>query len=137
MLQYNFNNFSLLIITLLGILLYPQISSGLGINCRGSSSCGAIDASLRDIIILVCNLPNGPAGYGPNVRIAKWCDRFTGGLAAFTQDTKTSINPRKACSLLQRLAQHGCKVCGSIPLDFPNSNDVKKGQLTVNYVAEC
>lgn len=133
MLESNF----LLSILLLGLLSYPQISNGLGINCKGSSSCGAVDGTLQAIVDMVCNLPNGPAGFPPGVRLAQYCDRFAGGIAAFTQNTKTFVTPGKACSLLQLLKKHGCGTCGSIPLDYPHSNDVNKGELTVNYVLKC
>lgn len=127
-------------IILLGLSFFPQVCDGLGINCRGSSSCGAVDGTLRDITDLVCNFPfgrNAKRRYNHNERIAQVCDRFTGGLAVFTQDTRSTITPMQACVLLRLLMRHGCKACGSIPLDFPNSNDVKKGQLTVNYVFKC
>jgi hypothetical protein len=44
-------------------------------------------------------------------------------------------------TLAQDLADHGCKICGSVPIGFPGTNDVSQGQLTFNYVdtskADC
>lgn len=127
---------SLLTVSLFGIISYPDISFGLGINCRGSSTCGVVEGSIATLTNNVCSLP-GFFKYAPGQRITYYCDRFAGGLAVFTQNTSSNLSARNACSLLKRLQNHGCKKCGSIPLAFPGSNDVSKGQLTVNYVAHC
>jgi hypothetical protein len=37
--------------------------------------------------------------------------------------------------VLPLLIEHGCKKCGSIPNNYPMSNDPKDGILTSNYVS--
>ncbi|ORY01486.1 killer toxin, partial [Basidiobolus meristosporus CBS 931.73] len=107
----------------------------IGINCRGSSQCGATGNSLNQLVNTVCNLPKKDS-YGPGVRIASNC-HILGGISTFTQNTGRSITASQACSLLHKLQNHGCNVCGSVPLGFPGDNNVAHGQLTVNYVAQC
>lgn len=34
------------------------------------------------------------------------------------------------------IGEHGCKVCGSVPLGFPGTNDVKNGELKFNFVRD-
>lgn len=59
------------------------------------------------------------------------CVQWPGFICAFTQDTDRRIDGRKAKQLFKGIVEHGCKKCGSNPFQ---DNDVKKGQLTVNYV---
>ncbi len=118
---------------LIGIILYIDATSGLGINCRGSSNCSGL-YSLNVIANKVCNeVPPGNV-YNPGVRIATNCVAAS-GIAAFVQSTSQSITGAQACQLLRRLQDHNCKVCGSIPIN--PGNDVSKGQLTVNFVGAC
>jgi hypothetical protein len=61
-----------------------------------------------------------------------------GGFCAFLQSTKYSINGGQIKNLMKDLADHGCKGCGSVPIDFdwPTSNSPANGILTVNYVVD-
>ncbi|ORX79203.1 killer toxin [Basidiobolus meristosporus CBS 931.73] len=122
------------ITAILSMVLLTQVDA-LGINCRGSSECATTGNSLNQLVAKVCSLPGGNI-YGPGVRIATNC-HILGGIAAFTQKTGSSISASKACSLLHELQNHGCNVCGSVPLGYPGDNDVNHGELTVNYVGNC
>jgi hypothetical protein len=57
-----------------------------------------------------------------------------GAVCAFYQNTG-GWQAKRAKDIVGHLVAHNCKVCGSVPTDYPNSNDVKNGQLTFNYVA--
>lgn len=81
----------------------------------------------------VCGLPPTKE-FGPGQQMATNCGG-SGGFVPFTQNTEDNITAGKACDLLKRLQQHGCTGCGSIPIDL--SDDVKNGQLTVNFVSKC
>lgn len=37
-------------------------------------------------------------------------------------------------TVARSLSHHGCNACGSVPLDFPDTNDVNNGELTFNFV---
>lgn len=126
-------SFKLFAVAFIGIMLCPNDSSGLGINCRGSSSCSGI-YNLNIIVDKVCNqTPQGNV-YNPGVRIATNCVASS-GIAAFIQSTSQSLNAGQVCQLLRKLQDHGCRVCGSIPIN--PGNDVSKGQVTVNFVSAC
>lgn len=45
------------------------------------------------------------------------------------------ITQARVYELLLDLINHGCRVCGSVPVDFPN-NDPSNGILTINYVKD-
>lgn len=56
-----------------------------------------------------------------------------GGVCAFAQDTNgAGITLDRARQLMDGLLDHGCSVCGSNPTQ--PGNNVKNGELTVNYV---
>jgi hypothetical protein len=58
-------------------------------------------------------------------------------MCAFLQDTKSGVVGSQIQALLQELQNHGCKGCGSVPIDFTSgSNDPANGILTVNYVGD-
>ena len=62
-----------------------------------------------------------------------------GGVCVFLQNLPpgtTSIGGGKIKTLIGDIQGHNCKNCGSVPIDFPNTNDVANGELTVNYVAD-
>lgn len=57
------------------------------------------------------------------------------GYCLFLQDNKTPVKGGQIFDLLNALIDHGCKGCGSVPVDWENSNDPSvNGILTVNYV---
>ena len=44
------------------------------------------------------------------------------------------IEGRRIKYLLDALAGHGCKGCGSVPVAWPSNDPDREGILTVNYV---
>ncbi|KAG5759440.1 hypothetical protein H9Q69_006708 [Fusarium xylarioides] len=109
----------------------------LGINCRGSSSCGVggightPNGDLKDVRDAVASGEEGNFGNGDHIA----CIPFAfGNLCAFYQGIGSrTFTKEQSVTFLDQLRQHGCSKCGSIPVD--PGNDVKNGQLTVNYVA--
>ena len=65
-------------------------------------------------------------------------DLQTGGICLFPQDMPpgASLTLGKAKPLVAALLDHGCGVCGSVPIDFVNgdNNSSPDGILTFNYV---
>jgi hypothetical protein len=116
----------------------------LGINCLGSDRCSVGIASLGDLIFTV-----EAQGINPNrlynnneniVCIAADGDVNNPGLCAFIQRAFGPIAGKDVLSLLQEISDHGCTQCGSVPLLFPNDNNINDhGELTVNVVdvANC
>ncbi|OCL14191.1 killer toxin [Glonium stellatum] len=106
-----------------------------GINCHGSANCDtAPDApQLIDLVALIDHIDDNRF-YNNGEQIA--CQNeafFKGAVCAFTQ--KSGGAPGSSIkTLAQELRDHGCSVCGSIPLFFPQDNNVDDGELTVNWV---
>ncbi|KAG5748836.1 hypothetical protein H9Q70_008515 [Fusarium xylarioides] len=109
----------------------------LGINCRGSSSCGVggightPNGDLKDVRDAVAAGEESNFGNGEHIA----CIPFAfGNLCAFYQGIGSrTFTKEQSVTFLDQLRQHRCSKCGSIPVD--PGNDVKNGQLTVNYVA--
>ncbi|CEF75998.1 hypothetical protein FGSG_10551 [Fusarium graminearum PH-1] len=109
----------------------------LGINCRGSSTCGVggightPNGDLKDVRDAVAAGEEGNFGNGDHIA----CIPFVvGQLCAFYQGIGSrTFTKEQSVTFLDQLRQHGCSKCGSIPVD--PGNDVKNGQLTVNYVS--
>uniref|UniRef100_A0A914YB76 Killer toxin Kp4 domain-containing protein n=1 Tax=Panagrolaimus superbus TaxID=310955 RepID=A0A914YB76_9BILA len=57
------------------------------------------------------------------------------GYCLFLQKTQNGINGDRIKQLVALLMEHGCKGCGSVPINYPGSNDPKNGILTSNYVS--
>ena len=129
----------------LAVLGLASMSHGLGINCRGSALCSSSDSYTAE------NLRSSIGGVPDDKYFPKGkhiaCDRggvtwvpipgvpaTGGGICAFVQNIDGMLGKD-----LKRLAgfivDHGCNVCGSVPTDYPDSNNVKDGQLTFNYVS--
>lgn len=124
--------------------------SSLGINCRGSFYCW--DGSNLELIKsymdgLIDNNRDYNAGehivcYTTGVNsfpiyslIGKqFQEDVVPGFCLFLQDTKGPVKGGKIFELVNHLLEHGCKGCGSVPIDFPASNDPGNGILTMNYV---
>ncbi|KAF3912463.1 hypothetical protein ABW20_dc0104293 [Dactylellina cionopaga] len=118
------------LITLVAILASSSTISALGINCRGSPA-SAGNCRMNDIIAAATRLdPNRQYNNGDHIVC---CSTLAGnGLCAFYQGISGSRAGSTVLPLLQRLKDHNCQVCGSVPIGFPGSNDPKDGILTVN-----
>ncbi|KAL6918639.1 hypothetical protein FSST1_010134 [Fusarium sambucinum] len=109
----------------------------LGINCRGSSSCGVgsifhtPNGDLKDVRDAVASGEEGNFGNGDHIACIPYA---FGQLCAFYQGIGGRFfTKEQSVTFLDQLRQHGCSKRGSIPVD--SGNDVNNGQLTVNYVA--
>lgn len=112
-------------------------AAALGINCRGSSTCGVggighspagTMEQVRDAVAV------GPEGQWGNGQQIACVPHVTGRLCAFYQNIGSrTFTKGQTVTYLDQLRDHGCKNCGSIPTD--SGNDVSKGELTVNFVA--
>lgn len=111
-------------------------SHGLGINCRGSSSCGGSSGTLSSLTAEICNQNPLSDTKPPGAPFAQAkCGTYTEAKAVFIQSTSQSLSYGQVCDYLRKLKSHGCKGCGSIPIN--PGNNVKNGQVTVNYVSQC
>ncbi|PTB53232.1 hypothetical protein M431DRAFT_88951 [Trichoderma harzianum CBS 226.95] len=113
------------------------LARSLGINCRGSSSCGvggiagSPHGTLEDVRNAVASGPDGSWGNGQQVACVGLA---TGRLCAFYQNIgNRQFSKSQTVTFLDQLMDHGCRVCGSIPTD--SGNNVDNGELTVNFVA--
>lgn len=118
-------------VLLLAMMLCIGTVTGLGINCRGSALCanrGLAMVELRDAV----NNDNDPNRQFNNGQQIACTDN---NICAFVQNFGGQVSESQIGTLLGNLVDHGCKTCGSVPLGFPNSNDVSQGELTVNFVS--
>ncbi|KAL6691475.1 killer toxin [Trichoderma pleuroticola] len=105
-----------------------------GINCNGNSLCGGVGGRSTDILNYVQGINTGRT-YQNGEHIACWESALGTGICAFLQGTG-GITGDLIKVLVQDIVNHGCRVCGSVPVFFNsgdnNSND--HGELTINYV---
>ncbi|KAJ5649517.1 killer toxin [Penicillium longicatenatum] len=114
---------------LLAALTSTAEALALGINCRGSSNCGAPDApELIDQIDPSRWYDNGEQIACQNEALDE------GAVCAFLQNSG-GAPASSIITLARELEDHGCGVCGSIPLFYPNDNNVDDGELTINFVS--
>lgn len=119
------------------IAISPMGVTALGINCRGSISCGEFGPGNALAIIRekVKNLP-ATATYVEGQQIAAVNVGDGSCFAAFYQKTGgRQFSQYNTWWYLNALYDHGCRKCGSIPTD--SGNNVNNGELTVNYVSVC
>lgn len=105
-----------------------------GINCNGSSQCGNTGGRTTDILNSVQGIDTGRT-YQNGEHIACWESSLGTGICAFLQSTG-GITGDLIKELVQDIVNHGCTVCGSVPVFF-NSGDNNindHGELTINYV---
>uniref|UniRef100_A0A914QBT0 Killer toxin Kp4 domain-containing protein n=1 Tax=Panagrolaimus davidi TaxID=227884 RepID=A0A914QBT0_9BILA len=125
-----------------GVILFSLTAAviGLGINCRGSGACTSKDAlgTLNNLIQGI----QGSRQYNNGEHIA-CVGRGKGiiglinpndGYCLFLQGTANGINGDRIKQLIALLMEHGCKGCGSIPINYPDNNP-DNGILTSNYVS--
>lgn len=105
----------------------PQVMA-LGINCRGSSSCGTCRAhALSEIFTQVEGIDDG-ATFGDGTHIA-----CSGNCCAFLQNVSGTKTGAQLKGYMRQLVDHGCDKCGSVPTE--PGNNVDNGELTVNFVS--
>lgn len=127
----------------------------LGINCRGSILCPQSPGFLSDSIGALVRITNGSVGYCPpeyscgplndsefylpmhHIVCLPTGQSFLGGLCAFAQGSNVPAKGVTGALIkrkLRELREHGCLVCGSVPLGG-NNDPHSQGILTVNYVS--
>jgi hypothetical protein len=109
----------------------------LGINCRGSSTCGVGGlghlpaGTMEQVRDAVAAGPEGQWGNGQQIACVP---HVTGRLCAFYQNIGSrTFSKEQSVTYLDQLRAHGCVNCGSIPTD--SGNNVDNGELTVNFVS--
>jgi hypothetical protein len=104
--------------SLLAVAGSLKTAMGLGINCRGSSTCGYINFSeAQPLMNDICNM-NPSTTFSNGQHIA--CEA---GICAFLQNVGgNTFNAGTLCTLAQDIVNHGCKSCGSVPVGFPQTN---------------
>ncbi|EGR50067.1 uncharacterized protein TRIREDRAFT_3043 [Trichoderma reesei QM6a] len=114
-----------------------KLSKRLGINCRGSSTCGVGGVAnlpaghIDDLKDVIAGQGDGVWGNGQQIGCVA---HVTGRLCAFYQNVgDRTFTTQQTLMYLDWLTDHGCTVCGSVPTD--DGNNVDNGELTVNYVA--
>jgi len=103
-----------------------NITGSLGINCRGSSRCHG-SAAAPYLTQFISELPDG-VFYLNQQQIA-----CIGTICAFLQSTDGRWS-QDIKSIAHYITAHGCMSCGSVPVHFPESNNVRNGELTFNYL---
>ena len=134
----------------------PTVGSSLGINCRGSVLCpdniGVSPDYIRTLIAIAngnavdcpsdfsCGPLNDADIYFPKEHIL--CiptgESLLGGICAFAQGSNvpaTGVTGALVKRKLGELGEHGCRVCGSVPLGGYNDPQ-RQGILTVNYISK-
>jgi hypothetical protein len=133
--------------TLLGLLtlLLSTTVSALGINCRGSglcmnAHCGKQGKNCLNTIGTFLERIDPNATYTNGEKIACALSPHleplpASAVCAFTQHIEGNnvTTGAEITAAYKRLAMHGCRTCGSAPLDAAR-NDVELGELTLNYV---
>lgn len=132
------------------------IGSSLGINCRGSVLCPDNIGPSPDYISTLLAITNGNAvdcpsdfSCGPlndadvffpkdHILCLPTGQSLLGGICVFVQGRNvpaTGVTGALVKKKLAELSDHGCRVCGSVPLG--GDNDPKRqGILTVNYISK-
>ena len=125
--------------TLLILILFPFLTTALGINCRGASECSIHQAETANGLYRLAQYINSTAPnatyYADGTKIAclpgaKDQNEGNGGLCAYLQNGANATGATLML-LTAALLKHGCKKCGSVPTQ--PGNDVRKGELTFNW----
>ncbi|KAK3680823.1 Kp4-domain-containing protein [Podospora appendiculata] len=121
------------------------VTRDLGINCRGSVLCNAPaygDNAAKRLQAYINNGIQTSRVYRNGEHIACVSRdgtglRTKGGFCAFLQGTTRNIDGGSIKLLIGYIVNHGCVVCGSVPIDYQNgSNNPANGILTINAVED-
>lgn len=123
--------------TLAAAMAATQVSA-LGINCRGSGTCGIAGGKSTDLNDAIQGGIDVHRTFYNGEHIACLENLAKGGICAFLQGTD-GIDGGRIKWLSQDIVNHGCSKCGSVPVFFnEGDNDVNThGQLTFNYVSDA
>ena len=123
--------------TLLTALQLTTNASALGINCQGSTICSSYKGTAGWLKSFIDGI-DGNRWYNNGQKIACYNGSEVGANCAFFQKMPGGGGwGWQAKYLAHYIPEHGCSACGSVPMDFPNGNDVGKGELTFNVVSSA
>ncbi|KAI9681233.1 MAG: hypothetical protein M1817_002515 [Caeruleum heppii] len=138
-------HFTSLLSTALVVLSAASSAAGLGINCRGSGMCPSFRCSAFNRWDKGCIETIAEALQSPQFNATRTWNNGeqifclqdaraprVGHLCAFLQNQPEGATGREVVEAIKHLRSHGCGKCGSVPMQ--EGNDVKDGQLTLNYV---
>jgi hypothetical protein len=126
------------IASIVAIATLAITTSAKGINCQGSALCssatsnGGVAQQLKEYIDRI----DTSRYYNNGEQIA--CDKVqaiegTVTICAFLQNSNGAPGS-SIKGLAHYIPDHGCTVCGSVPLFYPDDNNVDNGELTFNVV---
>ncbi|KAL1794993.1 hypothetical protein ACET3X_006809 [Alternaria dauci] len=106
---------------------------GHGINCKGSSQCKYCKASLDQILATLRKIPDNVTFMNGEKIACQTCDpEHIQGICVFARNLHMEINAKDARQIVQRLRDHSCGRCGSVPIH--KGADLEQGMITANYV---
>ncbi|MCJ1464053.1 hypothetical protein MMC07_002664 [Pseudocyphellaria aurata] len=127
-------------VTLAVVLSFANlIFAGDRLNCKGGAGCYFVDSKLTPAQILTVYIDHIDPNriYLDGEKIA--CYRFNllgfhSHICAFLQ--KTNGAPGATIRDVSAwITGHGCRVCGSVPIGYPDDDNVDNGMLTYNIVS--
>jgi hypothetical protein len=112
-------------------------TSATGINCAGSGLCSSTNANVAQQLKEYIDRIDTSRYYNNGEKIA--CDKVQAiegsvTICAYLQNSGGAPG-HSIQDLAHYIPDHGCKVCGSVPLFYPGDNNVANGELTFNAVA--
>ncbi|KAG9188514.1 hypothetical protein G6011_02437 [Alternaria panax] len=116
-----------------GISTDVHTFKGDGANCKGSSQCKYCRASLDQILETLHKIPDHVT-FGNNEKIAcQVCNHiYFQGMCIFARNLHMKINAKDVREIVQRLRNHPCGRCGTVPIHEGASLD--QGMITANYM---
>ena len=131
------------------LLQTPHLINALGINCRGSSECDFATTFHANYLTffnqtlstvqtrLDNNTYSGITSFTFHAGDQIICrDTTPGGICLYLQGPTipfVGVNGSFILEKLTYLIEHGCHICGSVPISGDNNEDTA-GKLTANYV---
>ena len=102
-----------------------------GINCEGSHMCRYSAGDAVEVMKNYTSTLTPAQTFEEGVHIA-----CRDSICAFAQHVPAPLRGDEIQELIAKLWDHGCDICGSVPLDaLDGGNDLDSGMLTLNYVS--
>ncbi|CAN9330920.1 unnamed protein product [Alternaria sp. RS040] len=106
---------------------------GDGANCKGSSQCKYCRASLDQILETLHKIPDHVTFKNGEKIACQVCNHeYFQGMCIFARNLHMDINAKDVREIVQRLRNHPCGRCGSVPIHKGASLD--QGMITANYI---
>ncbi|KAH7246685.1 killer toxin Kp4/SMK [Fusarium tricinctum] len=121
---------------LLALAATVGLSEALGINCRGSGLCVGNKGAITQMAGQLRAIDSSKTfSEGQHITCVEIDNIGEPSICLFYQQTGSrTFTVAQTQALFQQILDHGCKLCGSVPLD---GGDVKNGELTVNAVTNA